>query len=86
LATEGLELCLHESATFRKTFCQLLPKMYIPFKDAELHSVASSVKDEYEKTEILIARLLERFLETLQQLPSNIDIVTEGLSFLQIQQ
>jgi hypothetical protein len=91
LAIEGLELCVHESVVFRKTFCQLLSKMYFPYKFSkviQLQELAESVMGEYEKTEIITVRVLEKFiasLEPLEQLPTTVENVTEELSTLQIE-
>jgi hypothetical protein len=91
LAMEGLELAMQESAVFRKTFCQLLTKMYIPYKSpkvSELRDFADGMLAEFGQTEILTSRVLEKFITQLDSLPENpstVENVAEELSSMHIE-
>lgn len=66
LAIQGLELAMiEEPVSFRKHFCQLLPKLYIPEyteKCSELRQVAQEILYAYENTELFVAKSIEKYL------------------------
>lgn len=88
LANQGLEICEAESPLYRKVFCQLLSRMYLDDISTEsnemLKNSAKNLVPAIPDDELVTIRLVEKFLERLDEKLENVTVVANDLSTMKI--